>query len=58
MDEHQQMVEDCEHRQNRLSEWECEFIESISARLGNGKSLTDNQAEQLEMIWERATKNG
>ena len=32
-DEYLQMVDDCEKRESRLSEWEQGFIESIRSRL-------------------------
>lgn len=56
MTEHQQMVEDCEKRESKLSDWEIEFIDSLSMRLATGKSLTEKQAERLDQIWERVTK--
>ena len=55
MNEHQQMIEDCEKRQQKLSEWELQFIDSISNQLGKGKSLTDKQAARLEAIWDKVT---
>jgi hypothetical protein len=58
MTEHQQMVEDCEKRESKLSTWEVEFIDSLSMRLAIGKSLTEKQAERLNQIWDRATNNG
>lgn len=48
------MVEDCEVRQERMSEWEQQFIDSISRR----KSLTPKQEETLNEIWEKVTADG
>lgn len=36
-----------------LSTWEAEFVETIEARLGEGRTLTEGQAEKLEQIWNR-----
>lgn len=58
MSEHEQMVEDCEQREERLSEWERGFIDSIAKQLRDGRSLTTKQAERLDEIWERATARG
>jgi hypothetical protein len=57
-EEHLQMIEDCEERESRLSEWEAGFIDSIKAQLERGRSLTDKQSLTLDSIWERATANG
>lgn len=56
--EQAQMVEDCEARESRLSDWESNFIDSISRQLAAGKSLTLNQSNTLDEIWERATAKG
>lgn len=53
-----QMIEDCENRESRLSDWDNGFIESISNWLAEDKDLTNNQYLKLEEIWEKATKNG
>ena len=58
MSEWMQMVEDCEARESRLSDWEREFIASISEQLGKGRTLTPKQAETLERVWDEATKRG
>lgn len=52
--EHEQMIEDCEKRESRLSDWERGFIDSISKRT----SLTDKQVSRLEEIWNKATAQG
>ena len=54
-DEHRTMVEDCEKRESRLSDWERGFIDSISDSLSEGRTLTPRQAETLDAIWERVT---
>lgn len=55
MNEHAQMIEDCEKRESNLSDWERSFIDSISMQMSRGGSLTDKQAETLDRIWERIT---
>ena len=57
-DEYLQMVEDCEKRESRLTEWEQGFISSISDWLESGRHPTPRQLDTLNDIWERATKNG
>jgi len=56
--EYAQLIEDCEKRESRLSEWDREFIDSIKKRLADGKPLTPKQVEKLDEIWERATARG
>ncbi len=51
-----EMVEDCEARASRLTDWECRFISDISAQLGNDRPLTEKQVEMLERIWDRITE--
>lgn len=55
MTEHEQMVDDCENREERLTEWERGFIDSIGKVLREGGTLTERQAETLDRIWERVT---
>lgn len=56
--EHLTLIEDCETRESRLSEWDCGFLDSIKKQLERGRSLTEKQAETLDKIWERATAKG
>ena len=57
-DDCDQMIEDCENRESRLSPWEATFIDSIQKQKGDGKRLTDKQIETLNEIWERVTAKG
>lgn len=57
-DEHLQMVEDCEARESRLTDWERTFVDSIKRQLGNGKTLSLKQIETLDELWEKATARG
>ncbi len=54
-DEIQTMLDDCEKRSEKLSDWECEFIDSISDQLGRGRGLSEKQEQILERIWEKVT---
>jgi hypothetical protein len=56
--EHQQLVEDCEAREERLSDWERGFVDSLKHRLASGQSLTPRQAQALDALWERVTAKG
>ena len=56
--EHLQLIEDCEAREDRLDDWSRGFIDSLKRRLESGFALTDRQAEKLDDIWERATARG
>lgn len=35
-----------------LTQWEIDFVESLTARLLEGRSLTDNQRSRLEQLQE------
>ena len=56
--EYMEMVEDCMHRESKLSQWEGDFIDSIRDQLGDEKTLTTKQIEKLESIWEKVTSRG
>ena len=58
MSEVQQQIEDCEHREQRLSDWERTFIDSVKRQLEAGRSLTQKQQETLDEIWDKATARG
>lgn len=58
MQEEYTMACDCSARESQMSEWESDFIESITDRLEEGKSLTRKQAEILDRIWEKVTASG
>lgn len=55
MDEFRQMVDDCEQRESRMTEWERTFIDSLS-RLDRAPSA--KQVETLNEIWDRVTEKG
>lgn len=49
------MLEDCEKRESKLSDWERGFIDSLSDQVSKSGQLTPRQAEKLGDIWERIT---
>lgn len=53
-----QLIEDCEARESRLTDWERGFIDSIKRQIAEGTRLTKKQAEALDEVWERATAKG
>lgn len=57
-DEYLTLVDDCEKRESRLTQWQVEFIDSIRHQLENEKPLSIRQTETLETIWELATAEG
>lgn len=57
-DEIMQLIEDCEHRSERLDDWSVNFIDSIRRQVEGGRRLTANQVEKLSEIWEIATAKG
>jgi len=46
------MIEDCMNRKSKLTEWEQEFIQSLSEQT---YTITATQYARLEKIWERIT---
>jgi hypothetical protein len=54
-DDSAHMIEDCEDREERLTDWERGFIASIKAQIEGCDALTEKQADTLEGIWERVT---
>ena len=52
------LLEDCEQREERLSDWERGFIDSLRSQISQGRRPTPKQVETLDTIWERATKRG
>lgn len=54
-DEHLTMINDCEDRESKLTDWERDFISSLPEAIDKYGSLTEKQADKLETIWERIT---
>lgn len=57
-DELDQLIEDCEARESRLSDWARGFIDSIQRQRAVGRMLTEKQIGALESIWEQVTAKG
>ena len=58
VDEYLTLVEDCEKRESKLTEWEAGFVDSIRHRLEKEQPLSAKQTETLDKIWERVTARG
>lgn len=58
MNETMQLIEDCEARESRLSDWDGQFLDSLRRQLEAGRSLSEKQDAKLNEIWERATAKG
>jgi hypothetical protein len=56
--EYLQLIEDCERREARLSDWDGQFLDSIKRQIAEGRHLSKKQTEKLDEIWERATARG
>jgi len=48
------MIEDCENRESKLTDWERGFLDSLSKQLET-RAPSVKQIETLENIWERVT---
>lgn len=55
-DEYVTLLEDCEKRSERLSDWELGFVDSLQRQLAEGRRPSAKQIETLDTIWERATR--
>jgi len=56
--EYIQLIEDCETREERLSNWERTFLDSLKKQLEQGRRPSAKQIECLDRAWENATKRG
>lgn len=52
------LIEDCENREERLSDWERTFIDSLRRQIESGKMPSQKQIDCLDKAWERATARG
>lgn len=55
-EEYMQLIEDCEKRSERLTEWEANFLDSLSRQIGADRSPSPKQIETLDNIWEKVTR--
>jgi len=56
--EYLRMVEDCEKRSEKLTDWELSFIDSLSRQLAAGHRPSAKQTEILDNVWEKVTAKG
>jgi len=57
-DEYVTLLDDCERREERLSDWERGFVDSLRRQIEQGRRPTPKQIEALDRAWERATARG
>ena len=57
-DEYIMLLDDCEQREERLTEWERGFVDSLRRQITEGRRPTPKQIEALDSAWERATARG
>ena len=57
-DEYLTMLNDCEQREGRLTDWERGFVDSLGRQIEQGRRPSAKQIETLDNIWERATAHG
>lgn len=57
-DEYLTMLDDCEARESRLSDWERGFVDSLRGQIESGRRPSLKQIEKLDNIWEKATERG
>jgi hypothetical protein len=43
----------CESEMDRLSPWECSFIESVRDQFNRGRDLSEKQLDKLHLIYEK-----
>ncbi len=57
-EEYLTLIDDCERRESRLSDWERNFVASLRTQIEAGRRPSAPQADKLEDIWEAATAGG
>ena len=57
-DEYLTMLDDCEQREEQLTDWERGFVDSLRAWIERDRRPSDKQIETLDNIWEKATARG
>jgi len=57
-DEYFTMLDDCEKRESRLTDWERGFVDSLRSQLERDCRPSAKQIETLDNIFERATACG
>lgn len=56
--EYIQLLDDCEAREERLTDWERSFVDSLRRQIEAGRSPSTKQIDTLDNIWEKVTKKG
>ena len=57
--EYLELIEDCEARESRLTDWDRSFLDSIRSQIESRSiALSPKQSEKLDEIWERVTARG
>lgn len=54
-DEYLTLLDDCEKREERLTDWERGFVDSLRSQLEKDRRPSAKQIDALDGIWERAT---
>lgn len=57
-DEYLTLLDDCEKREERLTDWERGFVDSLRRQIEQGRRPSVKQIESLDKAWERATARG
>lgn len=57
-DEYQTQIDDCEKRESMLTDWERQFIDSLSKQIDRNNRPSPKQIDCLDSIWEKATSRG
>ena len=61
LSEYKEMIDDClktKSREDRLTEWEAEFLDSIETQMVSKNTISQKQIDVLERIWEKVTSRG
>lgn len=57
-DDYITLLDDCEKRESRLTDWERSFVDSLRRQIEQGMRPSRKQSETLDEVWERATARG
>ena len=57
-DEYVTMLDDREKREDRLTDWERGFVDSLRRQIEAGRRPSPKQIEFLDSMWECATARG
>lgn len=57
-DEYITLLDDCEQRESRLTDWERGFVDSLRKQIEAGRRPSAKQIDALDNVWERATARG